>query len=558
MKYWRNFGLGVAMLAMTSVANANPGNKLGFNTSGLSQIAVSNPFIDKFKLSRGWITSCQYDWQNDRAIDPGCTKRSSFNTKETDKVKVDRFGWPMRLPSAAEAPVYTSINAIWDLGENFTLGDYVVTYEGDVDIKAHGDITVTSESPGRMEFSLNSTKRNLRLHVTRINPRNYLRNVKVIPKRFVQVASRQKFNPDYLNTIRPFNSIRFMPWQNTTDTKFSRWEQRTTPNHAFYNGNAGMPIETMVELSNQVNAAPWFSMPHLADDTLLYRFAQTVKQNLKPNLKVYVEYSNETWNFLYPAAHHAYQEGRKRWPNAYPKLNQWARNAKWGLNYTALRTTQICDIWKRVFANQSNRVVCVASAYGSAPSMGEEILSCPLAGGNCAQKIDAYGVAPYFGDYIARIENRGLVRQWAHSGPAGMNNLFKEILHGSFINNGIPGGAVAEAVKSRIDPNIALVKKHGVKLVAYEAGQHLLRVDGKHVIKDQKVFEMFKNAQTDPRMLQAYRQYLQAWRRSGADIMMHFRGIGQNNNHEYFHMLERPENPNSAKYRALTEYLRQR
>ena len=139
-----------------------------------------------------------------------------------------------------------------------------------------------------------------------------------------------------------------------------------------------------------------------------------------------------------------------------------------------------------------------------------------------------------------------------------MNNLFKEVLNGAFINNNIPGGAVAEAVKARISPNIALVKKHGVKLVAYEAGQHLLRVDGRHVIKDQKIFEMFKNAQTDPRMLQAYRQYMQAWKRSGADIMMHFRGIGQNNNHEYFHMLERPENPNSVKYRALTEYLRQR
>ena len=558
MKYWRNFGLGIAMMAMTSVATANPGNKLGFNTSGLSQIAVSNPFIDKFKVSRGWITSCEFNWQENRAIDPGCTKKTSFNTKETEKVKVDRFGWPMRLPSSAEAPIYTSINAIWDLGEYFTLGDYVVTYQGDVDIKPHGDLTITSQTPGRIEFNLKSTKRNLRLHVTRINPSNYLRNVKVIPKKFVNVASRQKFNPDYLSTVKPFNSIRFMPWQNTKDTLLTRWEQRTTPNHAFYNGNAGMPVETMVELSNEVNVDPWFSMPHLGDNTFMYRFAQSVKQNLKPHLKVYVEYSNEIWNFMYPATHHASKMGKKMWPNGYPKINQGSRNLKWALNYNALRTGQICDIWKQVFGNQKHRVVCVVSAYAGAPAMGEEILTCPLAGGNCAQKVDAYGIAPYFGDYIARIENRNILRQWAHSGAAGMNNLFREINQGNLIQDNIPGGAIPRAVKNRITPNVALAKKHGVKLVSYEAGQHLLRVDGAHRIHDEKIFELFSNANRDPRMIQSYQQYLQAWKRSGAGIMMHFNGISNIDNRNYFAMLERPENPNSAKYRALTQYLRQR
>lgn len=558
MKRFRKIGLGAALIALAGMAHANPGNKLGFNTSGLAQIAVSNPFIDKFKVSRGWITSCNYDWQNDRPIDPGCTKKKSFNTGESDKVKVDRFGWPMRLPSKAEAPVYTSINAIWDLGEFFTLGDYVVTYQGDADIKPHGDIDIIDERPGRIEFTLKSTKRNLRLHITRINPQRYIRDIKVIPKRFVQVASRQKFNPDYLNTVRPFNSIRFMPWQNTKDTLFTRWEQRTTPNHAFYNGNAGMPIETMVELSNQVNAAPWFSMPHLADNTLLYRFAQTVKQRLKPGLKVYVEYSNEIWNYMYPATHHATREGLKRWPRAYPKLNQGSRNLKLALNYNALRTGQICDIWKQVWGNQKNRVVCVLSAYAGAPAMGEEALSCPLAGGNCAAKVDAYGIAPYFGDYIARIENRNILRGWAHQGAAGMNALFSEINKGNYIDDKIPGGAIPRAMKNRITPNVALAKKYGVQLLAYEGGQHLLRVDGAHKIYDEKIFELFSKANQDPRMIGPYQQYLRAWNNSGAGMMMHFNGISNIDNRNYFAMLERPENPNSAKYRALTSYLRQR
>ena len=135
---------------------------------------------------------------------------------------------------------------------------------------------------------------------------------------------------------------------------------------------------------------------------------------------------------MYPATHHSTREGLKRWPRAYPKLNQGSRNLKLALNYNAMRTGQICDIWKKVWGNQKSRVVCVLSAYAGAPQMGEEALSCPLAGGGCASKVDAYAIAPYFGDYIARIENRHLLRGWAHAGAAGMNNLFSEINKGNF------------------------------------------------------------------------------------------------------------------------------
>jgi hypothetical protein len=68
---------------------------------------------------------------------------------------------------------------------------------------------------------------------------------------------------------------------------------------------------------------------------------------------------------------------------------------------------------------------------------------------------------------------------------------------------------------------------------------------------------LVSNANRDPRLIQAYQQYLQAWKRSGGGMMMHFNGISNIDNRNYFAMLERPENPNSAKYRALMQYLRQ-
>ena len=96
---WVTLFIGLSSLMVLTSLHAAPGNKLGYNTSGLHHLASANPFIDIFKISRGWITSCEFDWQRNRPIDPGCTRQRSFNTKESALVQVDANGWPIRLPA---------------------------------------------------------------------------------------------------------------------------------------------------------------------------------------------------------------------------------------------------------------------------------------------------------------------------------------------------------------------------------------------------------------------------------------------------------------------------
>jgi hypothetical protein len=52
----------------------------------------------------------------------------------------------------------------------------------------------------------------------------------------------------------------------------------------------------MILLANHVGAAPWFTLSHLGDETYLRGFAQMVKEKLRPDVKVYVEWSNEVWH----------------------------------------------------------------------------------------------------------------------------------------------------------------------------------------------------------------------------------------------------------------------
>jgi hypothetical protein len=553
MKLLNKAILAISLAFISSNSTAAPGNKLGYNTSGLHHLASSNPFSDIFKISRGWITSCDFDWQHNRPIDPGCTRKTSFNTHETAKVSVDRNGWPTRLPARGERPTFTSINAIWDLPDNFPVGQHFVTYQGDADIKVLGDVQIIRQVPGRIDFNLRSAKRNLRLHITRINPKNHIRNIKVIPQKYARTYTKQAFNQDYLRSVRPFNAIRFMPWQNTKDTNLSQWRNRATPQSAFYNGNAGVPVETMVDLANAAHAAPWFSMPHKATDDFMRNFARTVKSRLNPRQKVYVEYSNEVWNSMYPATHYAAQQGLKLWPRGKSEIkNPGTRRLFLALNYNAKRSKEMCNIFKQ---SLGNRAVCVVSAYGSAPKMGEELMTCPLAGGNCYKSFDAYAVAPYFGDYIARSENRALVKRWANQGNAGVNQLFREIMSGGLAKDRYAGGAIENTIEERVKKNVALARKYGVKLLAYEGGQHLLRVDRPHVIRDPKVFRLFANANRHPQMGNAYTKYLRAWHRAGGDMLMHFNGIAAIDDRNYFPMLEKA-GTRTSKYNAMINYLR--
>lgn len=546
----------IALTLITVPSQAASGNRLGYNTSGLHHLVSSNPFIDIFKISRGWITSCEFNWQENRAIDPGCKKKTSFNTQESAKLAIDKHGWPTRLPARSEAPIYTSINAIWDMPDNFPVGQHFVTYEGDADIKVYGDLDIIRQVPGRIDFNLRTAKRNLRLHITRINPSNYIRNIKVIPQKYAGIYTQQTFNPEYLKTSRHFNSIRFMPWQNTKLTQLSQWHQRATPKSAFYNHNAGMPVETMMDLAKQSQADPWFSMPHLASDDFYRQFAQTVKSRLPANHKVYIENSNEIWNSIYPATHDATRRALKLWPRGKLEIKDaGTRRLFLALNFNAKRSRDMCRIFKHVLAN---RAVCVVSAYGSAPKMAEELMTCPLAGGQCFKDFDAYAVAPYFGDYIARIENRPLVKRWAAStNSEGMQQLFKEIIDGGLVNDAYAGGAIENAIQSRVLKNVAIAKKYDVELLAYEGGQHLLRVDRPHVIHDPKVFHMFAKANRNPQMAKAYSKYLNAWNRAGGGILMHFNGIAAIDDRNYFPMLEKA-GTRSPKLNALTDYLQGR
>jgi len=106
------------------------------------------------------------------------------------------------------------------------------------------------------------------------------------------------WTPEFLEEIRPFTVYRFMDWcyVNNTD-RSGAWADRASPTDP----GAWYPIafEHMIDLCNRMNTHGWFNVVHTADDNYIRQMARLIHTTLKPQIKCYIEWSNEIWNFAF-------------------------------------------------------------------------------------------------------------------------------------------------------------------------------------------------------------------------------------------------------------------
>ena len=545
-------------LVSQAAAQYSPNPRLGSNVGSADKMTASIPFTDIFKSATGWYTSCEFDWRTKQGIDPGCTQKNAFHTRERDLLDLDANGWVRSLPAPNQAPIFTSVTSSWSLPESFPIGRYVVLYEGQGVIKLTGDLKVVANHQGRMAFDLLSPKRNLRLNISQINPANYLRNIKIVPIQNEANHRRQIFNKDYIARMRPLHALRFMPWSNPRGNDVEEWVDRAPIDTAHFTGPKGVPAERMIDLANATDVAPWISVPYKASDDYMLQYARMVKNRLRPNQKVYLEFSNEMWNVIFPGTTYAARKADKLWNFPYKEKNAYQRRVSMAANWYAKRTVEMCQIWKKEFGNQSGRIVCILASQSSAPWAGKETLDCPLwkEANGCGRHVDAYAIGPYFGDYIARKEHRETVKSWLSDPDGGLNRLFTEIESGGQVDKDTGGGSIALTMNQYVKQNVQLAQKYGLPLMAYEAGQHLIRFDPPHTVKDPAVLNLFMSAQKHPRMRDAYNRYLQAWNQeTRGGLMVHYYGIGKPTPKNFFSMLDHSRQPSTPKYQALMDYL---
>jgi hypothetical protein len=371
-----------------------------------------------------------------------------------------------------------------------------VLYDGEGEIVFAQAASVVSSAPGRMVIHVEPGKGPIDLQLVATKPENYVRNIRVIMPGFDKTYRENPWHPAFLRRWKGMACLRFMDFMDTNNSNQRNWSDRPHEDDATYS-EKGIPVELLVDLCNRQRCDGWFCIPHLADDEYVEEFATVVKNRLAPGLKAWVEYSNEVWNGGFSQNAYAGQQGQKL------GFSEKTWEAAW--KYTAFRSVQIFSIWEKVLGDRRRFVRVLASQAANAYVAGQ-ILSFQDAG----RHADALAIAPYFGFAVpgdrAEKINDSVVENW---------NVDQVLDH-------IESVTLPEAVRW-INSNKALAAQYGLKLVAYEAGQHLVGIGGAE--NNDRLTSLLHAANRAPRIGKIYGEYLAAWSDAGGDLLCNFSSV---------------------------------
>jgi hypothetical protein len=247
------------------------------------------------------------------------------------------------------------------------------------------------------------------------------------------------WEPAFVQEIQPYAALRFMDFGETNNSPVQHWSERT-PKDAPSAAQTSLAYEWMIDLCNRTHQDMWVTVPHRADDDYAFQLATLIRDTLDPTLKVYVEWSNETWNGQFQQTHYAYDQGAALGLDNDP----WAAAFKYHV-YAAVR---LFAQFERAFGAANPRVVKVlAGQSGNAWITGVHLAALADPRINPAGiTADAYAIAPYFGRDV--------------DGNAGdAIDRLRDNMH---------------TVLGEVAAQYAVVHPAGLQLVAYEGGQHVL------------------------------------------------------------------------------------
>jgi hypothetical protein len=502
----------------------NAQSAMGINLGGVSYYTSEQPFINSFVTSERWITHSSATW----------------DTKEEKYLNLDANGWPITLNSVNEptAQQFNSLGVLFLLGMPNTAngvypaGQYIVLYDGQGTLSYGFDAALVRRSPGRDVINVTPTNNGIDLRIVATDPRhtgNYLRNIRVVTVANEAAAKAGHiFNPAFLKLIQNFRALRFMDWFQTNGSTLASWTDRPLPTHAFFGTSKGVPIEIAVQLSNAVSADAWMNVPVMADDNFIRQMAALVHGQLGGTQKIYVELSNEVWNFSFSQAKYAASQGQALWPTRPPGSGGYEYNREW----YGMRTAQMCDIWRSVW-HSDPRLVCVLGAQAAWSFSATEALKCPYwtQGAPCSgHAIDAVAVAPYMGDAVPSA--------WTSQSDGGLANLFQSLYSqndpaiddASFFSRmlkrwtrprtTVPAGGFIAQVAAWERDFITILAPYKLPLLAYEGGQNFAYGS------TDALNSLYMAANRDPRMGQAYMRYFQEWKTGGGQLFMYYNDVG--------------------------------
>ena len=488
-------------------ATANPGPSkpsLAINLSGPADWNTELPFVDLFKFSREWIS-----------------QQEGKSWGQGPKLELDAKGWVKRLEPGCWAETFVT-----SYDTHYPAGEYTVLYDGkgELDFGA-GAPQGKSGGNGRYTVRVDPTKGHFAVRLTKTDPSDPVRNIRVLLPGSEKTYKQEPFNPTFLARWKGVSAIRFMDWMVTNGNKGKTWPDRPKTDDANWCGK-GMPVEVMVDLANRLHADAWFCMPIRADDAYIKAFATEVERRLDKHLRVYLELSNEVWNPGFEQSNYAEEQGKAL------KLGNGFEN-RW--RWYAHRSVQMFEVWNQAFPRERTVRVLAAQAGWSDPA--KQIVAFENAG----KKADALAIAPYFG-FTPSPDSKPSAAEVAGWTMSQVLDHLKT--------------SVFPEVAKMIKDHKAVADQYGLALIAYEGGQHLVGIQGAE--NNDKLTVLFTGANREPRMGQLYDEYLRLWQQNGGGLFANFSSVSASSKWGSWGVMEYADGTpaNSPKYAAIVRWAR--
>jgi hypothetical protein len=490
---------------------------IGMNLSGIADWEAGFPFRNLMWGARLWMSKNQ-------------NMDGPWQTEQTSKIPLDENGYPLEIPFRVAGQEQPQI--VFVIVPNVRkAGRYVLLHDGVGEFSGLGATKVLEAAPGRVELEMKHTGTDMLegFHLLRSQKGNHVRNIRIVPVEDEKVdLAKAPFLPEFLEFVRPFHALRFMDWAVTNASLEEEWSKRkkpgfytmtgeggdadnlwgAKPDAAKYLLSGGVALEVILQAANVTGIDPWLCVPHRANDEYIREMAKLVKEQLDPKLKVYVEYSNEVWNWAFMQAQWMIRSklagdmveaaGGKAWEDdAKTKGNNHPER----MGALARRTFKHWeDIWTGADRARLIRVVGVQHGwFDTGQRTGEWVMK---NGG-----ADALSPAGYVGP--SEVE----YKMWDARGAALTAEEAIANLDASF-----EGGAGKWTREYA-----ALAKKLGLKYVVYEGGQHI-QPEGQ--AGNKPYAPALAAAQTNPAMYDLYLKNLRLHQEVGTDLFCAFASIG--------------------------------
>jgi len=479
------------------------------NISGVVDYSTELVFTDAFKMCREWTT---FDAEGSGPWDTGA-----------DVPMLDN-GFPVEVPfdGGTGKPQKVRALMVWDIDTARPEGKYRLI------VKGKGKVGLQFGADGIFDCPVDTlvdVYGNVSLSIEYSDKDDPIRDIRFIYPRYVHSFESQTFHDDFLDFLKDFQCIRFMDWLRTNNSNVVSWSDRSAYNFYTQTLESGVAYEYITELSNLMHKDPWICIPHRADDDYIRQLASFLKTHLDPGLKIYLEYSNEVWN----GGFWQHSEAAALAAAAGYTGTEWERAWKW----TAKRSADLFTIFEDEFGG-NKRLYKIIPSQAANSWLSNQIITYfedPQynPGG---VRADALAIAPYFGGEVAQ----------------------------DVVAEGIVSSITVEEIVDRMEASLPVsfqwmleskqvAGDHGLELITYEGGQHLVGTGGNENIEE--LTEKLIAANHHPDLQDVYCQYFDYWYENAGGLFAHFSSHGGYSKWGSWGIKENFADVNNPKYLAI-------